>query len=59
LKAARAEEMRVTVSMEAKKPDYSSLARSMLQAAREFYQNPENEKAFQKWLRERESKATA
>lgn len=42
-------ETRITVSQAAEKPNYQKTAAALLERCREFYQNPENEKAFQEW----------
>ena len=31
-------------------PKYKATAAALLERCREFYQNPENEKAFQEWM---------
>lgn len=35
------------------KPDYSKTASELLKRCQDFYQDPENEKAFQEWLAEK------
>lgn len=42
-------ETRITVSQAKDKPKYQKTAAELLERCREFYQNPENEKAFQEW----------
>lgn len=42
-------ETRITVSQATDKPNYQKTAAALLERCREFYQNPENEKAFQEW----------
>ena len=42
-------EMRITVSQAKDKPNYQKTAAELLKRCREFYQDPENEKAFQEW----------
>ena len=42
-------ETRITVSQAAEKPNYQKKAAELLKRCREFYQDPENEKAFQEW----------
>ena len=42
-------ETRITVSQAKDKPNYQKTAAELLKRCREFYQNPENEKAFQEW----------
>ena len=34
------------------KPNYQTLGEGLLEMCERFYQDPENEKAFQEWLRE-------
>ena len=34
------------------KPKYSATAAELLERCREFYQDPENEKAFREWQRQ-------
>ena len=50
------DEMKITVRSAEKKPDYQKTAAELLAAAREFYQDPENERAFQEWKAERRGK---
>ena len=42
-------ETRITVSQAKDKPNYQKTAAALLERCREFYQDPENEKAFQEW----------
>ena len=42
-------EMRITVRQAEEKPNYQKTAAELLKRCREFYQDPENEKAFQEW----------
>ena len=42
-------ETRITVSQAEEKPNYQKTAAALLERCREFYQDPENEKAFQEW----------
>ena len=42
-------EIRITARTSGKKPDYRKTAAALLERCREFYQDPENEKAFQEW----------
>lgn len=42
-------ELTGTVRFSGKGPCFKKTAAMMLTACREFYQNPENEKAFQEW----------
>ena len=46
-------EMKITVRSADKKPNYRKTAAELLGRAREFYQDPKNEEAFQKWKAER------
>jgi len=39
----------VTVRESGKKPDFKKTAAELLERCRAFYQDPENEQAFQKW----------
>ena len=45
--------MAITVSKATTAPKYSTMAAGLLEAARMFYQHPENEKAFQEWKKMR------
>lgn len=48
-------ELRITeVAIAREKPNYSNYAPMLLESCRKFYENPENEQAFQKWRKERE-----
>jgi len=38
------------------KPKYSATAAALLERCREFYQDPENEKAFREWKAGKEAK---
>lgn len=51
------EEMRITARTSGKKPDYQKTAAALLERCREFYQDPENEKAYQEWKAGRSEKA--
>ena len=42
-------ELTITATDSGKKPDYLKTAAELLKRCREFYQNPENERAFQEW----------
>lgn len=48
--------MRIEAYRSGEQPDYMQLARRLLPKIRAFYQDPENEKAFQEWKAEREKK---
>ena len=39
-------------------PDYKKTAAALLARCREFYQEPQNELAFQEWMAERKGKKT-
>ena len=45
--------MAITVSQDTAAPKYGKTAAGLLEAARTFYQNAENEKAFQEWKKTR------
>lgn len=48
-------ELRITeVTMAREKPNYSNYAPALLESCRKFYEDPENERAFQEWRKERE-----
>ena len=47
--------MDVTGAMVRKKPEYRSGAGILLEAVERFFEDPENEKAFQEWKEEREA----
>jgi hypothetical protein len=53
MKPAQAEALETRVSMSAKRPEYKSLARAMLPAVREYFRNPENERAFKEWQKKK------
>jgi len=38
------------------KPKYDLLAAELLARCREFYEDPENEKAYQEWLKEKKGR---
>ena len=42
-------EVRITVSQAEEKPNYQKTAAELLKRCREFYQDPENERAFLEW----------
>ena len=42
-------EMVITASQDTTAPKYGKTAAGLLEAARTFYRNPENEKAFREW----------
>ena len=49
-------EMRITAVSSGKAPDYSRTAGLLLTACREFFKDPENEKAYREWMAGREEK---
>ena len=46
-------DLQINVRVCKEKPKYSKTAAELLAKCREFYQDPENEKAFQEWMKER------
>lgn len=50
------EELRITARSSGKKPNYKKTAVQMLARCREFYQDPENERAYQEWKARKEEK---
>ena len=49
-------EIKITVSRATTAPNYGKTAAGLLDAARRFYQDPENEAAFMKWKAGKEKK---
>ena len=49
-------ETRITVSRAEEKPNLQKTAAELLERCREFYQDPENEKAFLEWTAGRDKK---
>ena len=47
-------EMMITGRESGKKPNYKKTAAALLERCREFYQDPENEKAYQAWKAEQD-----
>ena len=45
-----------TVKESGKAPDYTKTAAALLKRCREFYQDPENERAYQEWKAKRDAK---
>ena len=43
----------ITVSQATAAPQYAKTAAGLLEAARRFYQDPENEAEFQEWIKNR------
>ena len=54
-------ELRITARTSGKKPDYRKTAAALLERCREFYQDPENERAYQEWKagKEKQDERTA
>ena len=50
-------ETRITVSQAKDKPNYQKTAAALLERCREFYQDPENERAFLEWKAGKEKEA--
>lgn len=50
------EQMRITASEAKTKPDYRKTAAELLRRCREFYRDPENERAYQAWKAGKEEK---
>ena len=46
-------EIRITARASGKKPDYRKTAAALLERCRAFYQDPENERAYQEWKEKR------
>ena len=49
-------EIRITARTSGKKPDYRKTAAALLERCRAFYQDPENERAYQEWKEQRSGK---
>ena len=49
-------EMRITARSSGQEPKYDKAASALLELCREFYQDPENERAYQEWQAERSGK---
>ena len=47
-------ELQITARSSGKKPNYKKTAAQMLARCREFYQDPENERAYQEWKARKE-----
>ena len=52
----QAEEMRILATEAKNKPDYTKTAPALLERCREFYRDPENERAYQEWKANRDAK---
>ena len=50
------QEIQVTARESGKAPDYTKTAARLLKRCREFYQDPENVKAFEEWKAKRDAK---
>ena len=51
-----AEELRIYAAEAKTKPDYTLTAPALLEKCRAFYQDPENERAYQEWKAGRSGK---
>lgn len=49
-------ELRMTVRSSGQKPKYDKAAAGLLELCREFYQDPENERAYQEWKARKDEK---
>lgn len=49
-------EMTISAVRVKEKPKHGALAAELLERCRAFYEDPENEKAFQEWLKEKKSR---
>jgi len=49
-------EMTITAVRVKEKPKYGLYAAELLERCRKFYEDPENEKAFQEWLKEKKNR---
>ena len=47
-------EIKISVRTAAEKPNYRRTAAALLERCREFYQDPENERAYQEWKARKE-----
>ena len=52
-------ETTITATRVMKDPPYEKTAAGLLEAARAFYRNPENEKAYREWKEEKRNVAVA
>lgn len=52
-------DMKIEAVYTGQKPDYMPLARHLLDRIIEFYQNPDNERAFQEWKKARDAQREA
>ena len=51
----KAPELKIICRSSGQAPNYKAMAGELLHRIRKFYQDPENEKAFQEWMKSRES----
>jgi len=51
-----AEELQIYAAEAKTKPDYTLTAPALLDRCRAFYQDPENERAYQEWKAKRDAK---
>ena len=49
-------EIKISVRTAEEKPNYRRTAAALLERCREFYQDPENERAYQEWKAGKEEK---
>ena len=49
-------QMTITAREARTEPKYSTMAPALLKRCREFYQDPENERAYQEWKANRDAK---
>ena len=49
-------ELLMTARSSGQKPKYDKAAAALLELCREFYQDPENERAYQEWKARKEEK---
>ena len=52
-------DLKITARTAKDKPNYKKTAADMLERCREFYQDPENERAFQEWKARKEGQHEA
>lgn len=55
---AKAAELRIMAAMSREKPNYSAMAGTLAGSVRRFFEDPENERAFREWQKDREAKRT-
>ena len=51
------EDLRIKVKAAKTEPKYKKTAAALLERCRQFYKDPENERAFQEWKARKEGKA--